>query len=102
MFRKLTGDVRVTVTPEEVEEEKLQEEERIMQEIDLDRVKPRKYLPDWQEDPLLRNSNIGPIPIQEEVFWNELIELYLKPYDVSEEDKVRLTEFVRVTMNLIV
>lgn len=82
--------MRVTVTPEEAAEEKLQEEERIMEEIDLQRVKPRKFLPDWQEDPLLRNSNIGPIPIQEEVFWNELIDAYLKPYDVSEEDKVSL------------
>lgn len=80
--------MRVTVTPEEVLEEKLRQEEEIMEEIDLERAKPKKYLPDWQEDPVLRNSNIGPIPIQEEVFWNELIEAYLKPYDVSEEDKV--------------
>lgn len=94
-IRKLTGDVRVTVTPEEMTEEKIREEEIIMDEIDLERVKPKKFLPDWQEDPLLRNSNICPIPIQEEVFWNDVINLYLKPYDVSDEDKVQSLHFLR-------
>lgn len=87
--RKLTNEVVVTVSDDEREERVTPaEKEQINQQ--LEKAKPIKYLPDWQLDPALKDSHSDTLPIAEADFFNDLIETYLKPYDVSPKQKVIL------------
>lgn len=56
----------------------------------MEKAKPIKYLPDWQLDPALKDSPSDTLRIPEAEFFENLIETYLKPYDVSPQQKVSL------------
>jgi hypothetical protein len=48
----------------------------------------RKLYPDWLNDDDLRDGETDTISSSEEQFWIDLIEKYLKPYDMNEDSKV--------------
>lgn len=85
--RKLTNEVVVTVSDDEREERVTEAEKQIINK-QLEKAKPIKYLPDWQSDPALKDSHSDTLPIAEADFFKDLIETYLKPYDVSPQQKV--------------
>lgn len=81
--------MEVTLDPEELQEIRITEEQREELKKELEKPKNIKYLPDWQLDPALIDAHIGTLDSNEKIFFEELIKEYLKPYDVSDEDKVK-------------
>lgn len=101
LHRKLTGEVRVTIDNENEEETLLlPPEEAITHEPEP--PKPKKYLPHWQDDVDLRNGDTDTLPFAEENFWNDLINRYLKPYDVSPEDKKKTVDDLKTLRDMCV
>lgn len=88
--RKLTNEVVATASDDEREERvTVAEKETIIKQ--MEKAEPIKFLPDWQLDPVLKDSPSDTLSIEESQFFEELIETYLKPYDVSKQQKVRFT-----------
>jgi hypothetical protein len=54
----------------------------------------RKLYPDWLNDDDLRDGETDTISSSEEQFWIDLIEKYLKPYDMNEDSKVCHKQFL--------
>lgn len=77
----------VTVSDDEPEE-RVTEADKQQINKQMEKAKPIKYLPDWQLDPTLKDSHSDTLPIAESDFFKDLIETYLKPYDVSPQQKV--------------
>lgn len=63
-------------------------------ELDLD------YMPGWVNDPLLVDSPIGEIPLQEKRFWRELIKNYLKPMFHTKEKKDQIAASLKDLRNM--
>lgn len=51
-------------------------------------MQQNNYLPDWLNDECMKNARNDTISVNEEQFWMDLIEKYLKPLDKNEEDEV--------------
>lgn len=50
--------------------------------------------PYWFDDETLRKSEIETLPIQEEIFWKELVEKYLYPIDEDKAEKVCILIYI--------
>uniref|UniRef100_A0A7G3ABH8 chitin synthase n=1 Tax=Lutzomyia longipalpis TaxID=7200 RepID=A0A7G3ABH8_LUTLO len=85
---KLSGEVTVMTEPQE-DNGTLSPppNEAIMEEVLCEPERPVISLPDWLYDDDLRNGDTETLPSTEEKFWNDLIDRYLKPLDLSEEEK---------------
>ncbi|KAH8270404.1 hypothetical protein KR018_009670, partial [Drosophila ironensis] len=61
----------------------------------------RNYLPGWLDDPLFINSDLGRIPLQERRFWQDVIKKYLKPLELSREQKQAMDDGLKGLRNMI-
>ncbi|XP_068142349.1 LOW QUALITY PROTEIN: chitin synthase chs-2 [Drosophila tropicalis] len=59
------------------------------------------YQPGWLNDPLLINSELGEISLIEQRFWRDLIKEYLKPLELSKEQKQAMADGLKDLRNLI-
>ncbi|XP_055703562.1 chitin synthase chs-2-like [Phlebotomus papatasi] len=85
---KLSGEVTVmTETKDEIETISPPPNEPTLEEVICEPERPVSSLPDWLYDEDLRNGDNDTLPMAEEKFWNDLIDRYLKPLDLTEEDK---------------
>uniref|UniRef100_A0A1L8E354 chitin synthase n=3 Tax=Nyssomyia neivai TaxID=330878 RepID=A0A1L8E354_9DIPT len=85
---KLSGDVTVMVeSKEENGTISPPPNEPTLEDVLCESERPVISLPDWLYDDDLRNGDNDTLPLAEEKFWNDLIDRYLKPLDLSEEDK---------------
>lgn len=65
-------------------------------------IKQNNYLPDWLNDETMKNAKNDTISMNEEQFWLDLIEKYLRPLDRNEAEEVRIYSFLNVFIyNLI-
>ncbi|XP_063708773.1 chitin synthase chs-2-like [Culicoides brevitarsis] len=92
--RKISKDEAPEFDDEPAEIRITTEEKEIINK-QLEKPAPIKYLPDWQVDPALKDSQSDTLPIDEAEFFRDLIDTYLKPYDVSpQQKKTRLDVFL--------
>ncbi|BFF96913.1 chitin synthase chs-2 [Drosophila madeirensis] len=59
------------------------------------------HLPGWLNDPLLINSELGEISLMEQRFWKDVIKQYLKPLELSREQKQSMADGLRELRNMI-
>ncbi|GAB0098083.1 Chitin synthase [Sergentomyia squamirostris] len=52
-------------------------------------------LPDWLYDEDLRNGDNDTLPLTEEKFWNDLIDRYLKPLDLTDDEKSKVASALK-------
>lgn len=58
-------------------------------------MQQNNYLPDWLNDESVKNARNDTISVNEEQFWMDLIEKYLKPLDKNEEEEKKVkTELI--------
>ncbi|KAH8404445.1 hypothetical protein KR222_002050, partial [Zaprionus bogoriensis] len=62
---------------------------------------PNNYLPGWLNDPLLIDSELGEIKLMEQRFWKDLIKQYLKPLELSKEQKQTMADDLKALRNMI-
>ncbi|XP_002048317.3 chitin synthase chs-2 [Drosophila virilis] len=62
---------------------------------------PDNYLPGWLSDPLLIDSELGEISLVEQRFWKDLIKQYLKPLELSKEQKQTMADDLKELRNMI-
>lgn len=62
---------------------------------------PDNYLPGWLNDPLLIDSELGEIKLIEQRFWKDLIRQYLKPLELSKEQKQTMADDLKALRNMI-
>lgn len=62
---------------------------------------PDNHLPGWLSDPLLIDSELGEIKLIEQRFWRELIRQYLKPLELSKEQKQSMADDLKALRNMI-
>ncbi|XP_017023062.1 chitin synthase chs-2 isoform X1 [Drosophila kikkawai] len=58
-------------------------------------------LPGWLNDPLLIDSELGEIPLAEQRFWKDMIKQYLKPLELSREQKQAMADGLKELRNMI-
>nr|XP_017102616.2 chitin synthase chs-2 [Drosophila bipectinata] len=61
----------------------------------------KNYPHGWLNDPLLVNSELGEIPIKENKFWKDVIKEYLKPLELSREQKQLMDDGLKELRNMI-
>ncbi|XP_043647130.1 chitin synthase chs-2 isoform X1 [Drosophila teissieri] len=59
------------------------------------------YLPGWLNDPLLIDSELGEVSLMEQRFWKDLIKQYLKPLELSREQKQAMADGLKELRNMI-
>jgi len=59
------------------------------------------YLPGWLNDPLLINSELGEVSLMEQRFWKDVIKQYLKPLELSREQKQAMADGLKELRNMI-
>lgn len=62
---------------------------------------PDNYLPGWLNDPLLIDSELGEITLLEQRFWKDVIKQYLKPLELSKEQKQSMADDLKELRNMI-
>ncbi|XP_059620606.1 chitin synthase chs-2-like [Phlebotomus argentipes] len=88
---KLSGEVTVmTDNKEDHETISPPPNEPTLEEVFCEPERPVISLPDWLYDEDLRNGDNDTLPLAEEKFWNDIIDRYLKPLDLSEEEKSKV------------
>ncbi|KAL7734282.1 hypothetical protein ACLKA6_010625 [Drosophila palustris] len=61
---------------------------------------PDNYLPGWLNDSLLIDSELGEITLVEQRFWKDLIRQYLKPLELSKEQKQTMADDLKELRNM--
>ncbi|EDV97910.1 chitin synthase chs-2 [Drosophila grimshawi] len=59
------------------------------------------YLPGWLNDPLLIESELGEISLLEQRFWKDMIRQYLKPLELSKEQKQTMADDLSELRNMV-
>lgn len=59
------------------------------------------HLPGWLNDPLLIDSELGEISLMEQRFWKDVIKQYLKPLELSREQKQAMADGLKELRNMI-
>ncbi|XP_034109385.1 chitin synthase chs-2 isoform X1 [Drosophila albomicans] len=62
---------------------------------------PDNYLPGWLNDMLLIDSELGEITLVEQRFWKDLIKQYLKPLELTKEQKQTMADDLKELRNMI-
>uniref|UniRef100_A0A336L059 chitin synthase n=1 Tax=Culicoides sonorensis TaxID=179676 RepID=A0A336L059_CULSO len=101
--QKLTNEFVVTLSDDErevTEAEMKQIKDQVNKQQES--TKPIKYLPDWMEDPKLDGSHCDTLPMAESDFFKELIDTYLKPYDLSDDEEKQIKADLRSLRDRII
>lgn len=59
------------------------------------------FPPGWLDDPLLVKSDLGEISLMENRFWKDVIKKYLKPLELSREQKQLMDDGLKELRNMI-
>ncbi|EDW19044.1 chitin synthase chs-2 [Drosophila mojavensis] len=62
---------------------------------------PDNCLPGWLNDPLLIDSELGEVSLLEQRFWKDVIRQYLKPLELSKEQKQAMADDLKELRNMI-
>lgn len=90
---KLSGDITVMVSPDEEDQlDSLDIGHEIEEEMELMKLQQNNYLPDWLNDETMKNAKNDTISVNEEHFWIDLIEKYLKPLDRNEDEEKKIKQ----------
>ncbi|KAH8379500.1 hypothetical protein KR009_005325, partial [Drosophila setifemur] len=73
----------------------------VLKDDDIAPNEQENYLPGWLNDPLLINSELGEISLMEQRFWKEVIKQYLKPLELSREQKQAMADGLKELRNMI-
>ncbi|ALC44950.1 CS-2, partial [Drosophila busckii] len=71
----------------------------VLRDDDGESVEP--HLPGWLNDPLLIDSELGEVSLVEQRFWKDLIKQYLKPLELSKEQKQSMDDDLKELRNMI-